>query len=86
LDGKQLFYRSGDRMMAVDVSTYPSFTHGKPRLLFTGQYESSSGAANYDVTPDGRHFVMLQSSDAAAAATQIHVVQNWQLEFKNRQK
>jgi len=82
-DGKELFYRNGDRMMAVDISTKPSFSHGTPRLLFEGQYTVGPlSIASYDVTPDGRHFVMLQSSDSSPGATQIHVVQNWQAGLK----
>jgi len=37
-----------------------------------------------DVTPDGRHFVMVQSSDASPGVTQIHVVQNWVEEVRRR--
>ena len=37
-NGRELFYRSGDTMMAVDVTTSP----GKPRRLFARPYEVSS--------------------------------------------
>jgi hypothetical protein len=40
-NGRELFYRSGDKMMALDVATQPSFTVGKPRMLFEGQYASA---------------------------------------------
>jgi eukaryotic-like serine/threonine-protein kinase len=36
--GRELFYRSGARMMAVDVTTQPTFSAGKPRILFDRQY------------------------------------------------
>ncbi|HEV3140451.1 MAG TPA: hypothetical protein VGY57_08055, partial [Vicinamibacterales bacterium] len=32
--GRQLFYRAGDAMMAVDIETSPAFSAGKPRKLF----------------------------------------------------
>ena len=38
-NGRELFYRSGDKMMAVDIATQPSFAAGKPRMLFEGRYE-----------------------------------------------
>ena len=37
-NGRELFYRSGDKMMAVDIATQPSFAAGKPRMLFEGPY------------------------------------------------
>ncbi len=33
-DGRQIYYRSGDRMLAVAVTTEPTFTAETPRLLF----------------------------------------------------
>ncbi|MDR3722704.1 MAG: protein kinase [Candidatus Acidoferrales bacterium] len=35
-NGRELFYRSGDKMMAAAVATQPSFFAGKPRMLFEG--------------------------------------------------
>ena len=37
-NGRELFYRSGDKMMAVDIATQPGFAAGKPRMLFEGPY------------------------------------------------
>jgi eukaryotic-like serine/threonine-protein kinase len=49
-NGRELFYRSGDKMMAVDIATQPSFTVGKPRMLFAGPYVPTATALpNYDV-------------------------------------
>lgn len=33
-NGRELFYHSGDKMMAVDIATQPGFTAGKPQMLF----------------------------------------------------
>ena len=41
-NGRELFYRSGDKMMAVDIATQPSFAAGKPRMLFEGPYVADS--------------------------------------------
>ena len=35
-NGRELFYRSGDKMMAVEITTQPGFAAGKPRVLFEG--------------------------------------------------
>ncbi len=85
-NGRELFYRSGDKMMAVDIATQPSFAAGKPRVLFAGRYEPTPATfPNYDVSPDGQRFLMLKPGEAAEAApTQINVVLNWFEELKRR--
>jgi len=85
-NGRELFYRSGDKMMAVDIATQPSFAAGKPRVLFQGQYvPSPTTPSNYDVAPDGQRFLMLKPSEQAQAApTQINVVLNWFEELKQK--
>jgi serine/threonine protein kinase/Tol biopolymer transport system component len=85
-NGRELFYRSGNKMMAVDIATQPSFVAGKPRMLFEGPYVLPSvPISNYDVSPDGQRFLMLKPSEAGEAApTQINVVLNWFEELKRR--
>ena len=83
-DGRELFYRSDDKMMAVEVNTQPNFAGGKPRVLFQGQYLSSFPTrSNYDVSPDGQRFLMLKPVEQAAP-TQINVVLNWFEELKQK--
>jgi eukaryotic-like serine/threonine-protein kinase len=86
-NGRELFYRSGKKMMALDIATQPSFSPGKPRMLFEGEYFTSDwpliGAA-YDVSPDGQRFLMVKSTEQASAATQINVVLNWFEELKQK--
>ncbi len=70
-------------MMAVDIQTQPTFSTGKPRLLF----EISPSLLNltmrsFDVTPDGQRFLMVKLSDQELPATQLTVVLNWFEELK----
>jgi len=83
-NGRELFYRSADKMMAVEVTTQPSFAAGKPRMLFEGRYEPTALTnPNYAVSPDGERFLMLKSAEQAEEApTQINVVLNWTEELK----
>ena len=68
-------------MMAVDITTEPTFRAGTPRLLFEGTYQrSAGGSAFYDVTPDGKRFVMVQTQ--GPGSTEINVVLNWFEELK----
>jgi Tol biopolymer transport system component len=84
-NGHELFYRSGDKMMAVDIATLPSFSVGKPKILFEGRYDLAPfPSTNYDVSPDGQRFLMVKPSEQEAAATQIIVVQNWFEELKQK--
>jgi eukaryotic-like serine/threonine-protein kinase len=84
-NGRELFYRSGDKMMSVDIVTQPSFTSGKPRMLFEGPYTPAAGTTpNYDVSPDGQRFLMVKANEQEAAPTQINVVLNWFEELKRR--
>jgi hypothetical protein len=62
--------------MAVTATTSPTFSVGAPHRLLEGRYEASDAARNYDVAPDGRHFVAVRS-DETASAPQLHVVLNW---------
>ena len=77
----ELLYRNGDQMMAVDITTEPSFRAGTPRLLFEGRYESTpSRYTNYDVTPNGQRFVMIKTDEEEAR--QLNIVLNWFEELK----
>jgi eukaryotic-like serine/threonine-protein kinase len=85
-NGRELFYRSSDKMMAVEITSQPSFAAGKPRVLFEGKYLSAVFTVpNYDVSPDGQRFLMLKPiEEAQAAPTQINVVLNWFEELKQK--
>jgi eukaryotic-like serine/threonine-protein kinase len=84
-NGRELFYRSGDKMMAVDIAAQSGFTASKPRVLFEGRYEPTAATSpNFGVSPDGQRFLMLKPSEQEAAPTQINVVLNWFEELKRR--
>jgi Tol biopolymer transport system component len=90
-DGKQLFYRTEDKMMVVAVSTQPTFRASKPQVLWAGHYShgmsSSCGmpgtsSANYDLSPDGQRFLMVRDLDQDAISTRMVVVLNFAEELK----
>jgi Tol biopolymer transport system component/tRNA A-37 threonylcarbamoyl transferase component Bud32 len=72
-NGRELFYRNGDRMMSASVQTQPSFTVAQRTELFTGSFVSFQFHTQYDVTRDGR-FIMLQGPQASS---DLVVVLNW---------
>jgi serine/threonine-protein kinase len=80
--GGELFYRSVDKMMAVAISTTPTFQPEKPMVLFEGEYERPDALTSYDVAPDGR-FAMVRG-ETQSALSPLHVVLNWFEELKRR--
>jgi serine/threonine-protein kinase len=56
--GREIFYRSGNRMMTATVTMRPVFAVGERQQLFDANYGSLTIHTNYDVTPDGRSFLM----------------------------
>ena len=73
LDGRELFYRQGDAVMAVPE-------------LFRGSYRSladpGSASFNYDVAPDGEHFVMIEKGPERGLAGELHVIVDWTAELE----
>jgi serine/threonine-protein kinase len=76
--GGELFYKEGNRMMAVDVETGASFRASKPRVLYESRFlPGTTGAARFAVSPDGQRFLLTAPSESSPASGQINVVVNW---------
>jgi Tol biopolymer transport system component len=78
-NGKEIFYIEQRKLMAVSVATHPSFSPGTPAVLFE---KRSLATANYDVTSDGKRFIILDRPNERPLL--IHVVNNWFEEFRGR--
>jgi Tol biopolymer transport system component len=91
-DGRELFYTTeiagvqGLAMMAVGVTaTASTFTAGLPQKLFAGRYGSTTPARGWDVTPDGKRFLLTRPVDQPQPpASQMILVQNFGEELKRR--
>jgi Tol biopolymer transport system component len=59
-DGKRLFYRAGPALMAATVRSAPALVVLARDTLFEGPYPTDPWHPNYDVSPDGRSFIMLR--------------------------
>jgi serine/threonine-protein kinase len=88
-DGRELFYRNGDSVMAVSVEAGHAFKCGKPETLFQGTYTSlsSDDGHPWDVSPDGKRFLMMKEVGSNASAGEwpprrINIVLNWFEELK----
>ena len=78
-DGRELFYRRGTVMIAVDFDPDARPPHGDSQILFEGGFEVTRNR-NYDVAPDGR-FLMVRAT-GERRPPEIHVVLNWFEELK----
>ena len=77
-NGRELFYRNGAGLMAVDVETGASFHAGTRRRLF-------DKPGNYDVSPDGKRFLMTRPAGSPQGRpAEIRVVVNWFEELRRR--
>ncbi len=81
-DGRELFFRSGGQMMAVEVLDGASFRIGQPRRLFTDIYDDSD-QFNYAVFPDGERFLMIER-DPRGDGRHLEVILNWSQELLER--
>ena len=80
-NGKELFYRGEGKVMAVTVTPGESFAITLPKALFADQYLNPAAKhTSYDVSRDGKRFLMLQSG--TQNRTSLNVVFNWFEEVK----
>jgi serine/threonine-protein kinase len=80
-DGRTLFYRVGRSLYAATVTTTPSLAVTDRRPLFEGTFLIDAGQTNYDPSPDGKHFLMLQSVDRQAETIMVY---GWANELRRR--
>jgi len=76
-DGKTLYYRRGQAVMAVSVGGDDPSTWPKPTMLFEGPYQFDTGPTHYDAARDGRLLMVKPVADDDGGARQLVVVQNW---------
>jgi serine/threonine protein kinase len=70
--GNELFYREGDRMMRVVLEPGDAFIASPPEPLFEGTFAFDPfGNANYDITSDGQHFLMVRGSTAQTTSLNV---------------
>ena len=90
-NANELFYRQGRKMMAVDFTINgKTLTPGMPVELFEGRYFRLNPVRDYDVSPDGQRFLMIQvepqeEQNAIRAdyfGNKVNIVLNWFEELK----
>ena len=74
-DGREIYFRRGQEIVAVSVRSGGSLRVGFPRVLFEGDFFVGNHHPMYDVAADGR-FLMIRTPDEELPR-QIHIVLNW---------
>ena len=84
-DGRELFYREGDWLMAAGVQLQPFRIMAAKRLFEFGAltYSADPNFADYDVAPDGRFLAIRHNR---ATADELEVVLNWSEELRRALK
>jgi serine/threonine-protein kinase len=78
-NGRELYFKSGNQLMAVAVPPGSSFTPGNPRPLFSlAGFRTARNRQQYDVAPDGRFLMIRESTEAPA----IVYVEQWFAELR----
>ncbi len=74
-DGKELFYMTGDAVLAVAMRPDGSF--GAPRQLFDrSAFLVNPRFNSFSVSPDGKRFLMMQR-EPGSVPRQLNVILNW---------
>ncbi len=81
-NGRELFYKSGNRMMAVDVELGATFKAGTPRVLFEMPLpdRAPDDPDRFGVSPDAQRFLVLTTAEeekGTASTPSITVVLNY---------
>jgi len=79
--GRTLYYRTTEGIVATSVTTAAEFAIGARRLALPGTDAPDATHPSYDITPDGKRFLVLR---AAATETKAVVVHNWGRELRER--
>jgi Tol biopolymer transport system component len=79
-DGRKLFFTHADQLQAATVTLSPFQVTSRETLPITG-IGGSRVHANYDVSPDGQHFVVFKRSGPSTSAI---VVYDWMSEVRGR--
>jgi len=83
-NGRELFYKNGAQdLVAVQVLPGEAFTMGEHQTLFSARaYLSDVYHQLYDVSPDGRRFVMIRAPGGGDDDLELIVVENFFEELK----
>jgi len=87
-NSRELFFRNGDQLLAVNVTPGQNFTFGKPVVLFSRSMPvKSSGRAyefmaDFDISKDGGRFVTPKYNPNSSNVPRARIILDWFSELK----
>jgi hypothetical protein len=77
-DGRELYYRTANRLMVVPITRGQTFRSGNPRPLFDGIYNSGiESGRSYDVDPKTGRFLLVRPVRDVRGSGTVRIVLNW---------
>ena len=75
-DGKRIFYRSGQKLLAVDVTTTPQVSLGAPVQILERRYEFGINLTfpNFSLSRDGKQFLVVKGE---TGGQHLSLIVNW---------
>lgn len=77
-NGREMFFQSGNKLMAAAIETTTELRAGVPKAVFEGPFES------FDIAPDGQRFVLVRSAYPNLPPWPLVVVLGWSDEIERR--
>jgi Tol biopolymer transport system component len=85
-NGKEIYFDNNGSLYSIAIQSQPTLTWANPVTLpITGFYQQDVRPRHYDITPDGKQFVMVfpvQTLTKTPEPLQIQIVLNWFEELK----
>ena len=78
-DGRKIYYRSGLRIMVVDVQTSPEIVLSEPRVFYEGSFVNVGGRS-YDISPDGARALVIEGPEDTSGS--VRLITNWMEEIE----
>jgi dipeptidyl aminopeptidase/acylaminoacyl peptidase len=77
-DGRTIYFRNGNALLSASVEAGPRPVVGRPKALFEGTYaDGAGGLAGFDVSADGRRFVMVLRESLDRTQEGLEVIVNF---------
>jgi hypothetical protein len=84
-DGTELFFQRPGEVFRLPIRTTPELQLGRIEKLFDHDtLQGLFGPQDYDVSTDGKRFLMVKRADTERASPPFHLVLNWLEELKRR--
>ena len=82
--GKELFYRSGNKLIEAPVQRGNILATGATHVILESTFapNTESGIPAYDVSPDAQTFYFVQEDSKSNREAKVNLVLNWPEELK----